>query len=393
MNNTKKHHKFKKITLIFFIFSQLFFLIGCWDVTDLNDLAIVLGSAIDLEENNMYRSSIQIAVPKFIREPNTSQSSSDTSYIESDTGRILRETESKTQRRLSQKLTFAHRRVLLIGEELAKNKGIRDVLDGPTRRPRNQLSASLIVTKGKAYNLLNAKPMFESYSGETLDRLDEVNDIFSLNFLGAAQAISLVGSDLVLPYMGTKKIKFSQSEEVQILGYAQFRDDKMVGKFEAEAAHGLIWLKNKISSYSVILKISEDDYVTYSIKNGTTNIEPIIRNEKIHYKVDVWCNASLIEDSSGADITKTKNINRLNQKLGNHIKVAIQESIDIIKKNKADSAELGLKLKRKYPREWKEKYSKYWNEKIPKLEFSINVQANVIETGHVTEDITQKEEF
>ncbi|NDI35818.1 Ger(x)C family spore germination protein [Chengkuizengella sediminis] len=393
MNKTKKHHKLKKITLIFFILSQLFFLIGCWDVTDLNDLAIVLGAAIDLEENNMYRTSIQIAVPKFIGEPNASQSSSDTSYIESDTGRLLRETNSKIQSRLSQKLTFAHRRVLLISEELANKKGIREVMDGPTRRPRNQLSATLIVTKGKAYNLLNTKPMFESYSGETLDRLDEVNDIFSLNILEAAQAISSVGSDLVLPYMGAKKIKFSESEEIQILGYAQFRDDKMVGKFEGEAAHGLIWLKNKISPYSVKLKITDDDYVSFSIKNGTTNIEPIIKNEIVHYKVDVLCNASLIEDYSGTDTTKTKNINRLNRNLENNIKVAIQKSIDIIQKNKADSVELGLKLKRKYPREWKEIYSGQWNEELSKLAFSINVQANIVETGHVTENITQKEEY
>lgn len=84
--------------------------------------------------------------------------------MDSAVGKTIREANSMIQSRMSRELYYSHHRMIVIGEQLAK-EGMSDVLDIVARFPENRLTAYLVMTKGKGIELLNAQPQFERFSG------------------------------------------------------------------------------------------------------------------------------------------------------------------------------------------------------------------------------------
>lgn len=390
--------KKKVLSLISLFLIPCLCLTGCWDSIELNDIAIVLATAVDIEEDNLYRSTVQVALPGQMGQSQTSGSGGgsgeEISYIDSDVESTLRGAVAKIQTRMSQKITFSHRRVFVVSEDLAKH-GIRDMFDTTARVAQNRLSAYIIVAKGKAYDLLKANPEFERFSGENILYLaEQASGVMSINMRQAAQSMNSLGSDTILAYMQVTKSQLSNnpSDEIEFLGYAQFQDDKMVGTFEGEAAHGLMWLRNQLSPYSTIIEIKDDEHAAINIKNGRVQIKPKLKNEHVEFSIKVDINANLVEDFSRSDISKLEVKDLFNQKLEKHIKDSIESAIKVIQENQADSANLGSLLRRSFPKQWKEKYVKNWYEELSKAKFSIVANANITDDGLVSENISKREE-
>ncbi|NDI34722.1 Ger(x)C family spore germination protein [Chengkuizengella sediminis] len=386
----------KKIQLLIFsLLIDCLLLTGCWDRIELNDIAVALATAVDLEEEHVYRTTVQYALPGKMGASQTTGSGGgaedNIAYIDSDLGKTLREAVTKMQARMSQRITFSHRRVLIVSEELARN-GIRDMFDTTARTASNRLSAYIIVAKGKAYDLLKAEPQFERFSGENILYLAEARGVIKVNMRQAAQAMSPIGSDTILSYMTVKKSQLSNdpSKEIEFVGYAQFQDDKMVGTFEGEEAHGLMWLKDEISPYTTILKIEENKYASVNVKNGNVKIKPKLNDDHVEYAIDIEINANLIEDFTRSDITNNKTQEVLSKSLEEHIDGAIHSAIKVIQENKGDSAQLGLLLQRHHPKQWREKYEDNWYEELAKAKFSIQIKANITDAGLVSENITNR---
>lgn len=131
-------------------------LAGCWDRKEINDVAFVIGSSVD-KENGMYRSALQIALPGNLGGAGSKGGGGGTSggksyYLESKTGITLRSANMEIQAGNSRNLSFSHRRVLLIGEDFARD-GIAPMLDQFARIPQNRLSSLVAVTSGSAYKI------------------------------------------------------------------------------------------------------------------------------------------------------------------------------------------------------------------------------------------------
>ncbi|MDP5276664.1 Ger(x)C family spore germination protein [Chengkuizengella axinellae] len=387
----------KKLLFISLCIFQTLFMTGCWDRTELNDLAIALATAADIEEDDVIRTTVQFALPGKMGGATSGGggggAEDNIAYVDSDVGTTLREAVGKMQRRMSQRITFSHRRVFIVSEELAK-KGIRDMFDTTARVAQNRLSAYIIVAKGKAYDLLKAEPQFERFSGENILYLAEARGVISVNMRQAAQSISSFGSDTILAYMTVTKSQLSNeiSDEIEFLGYAQFRDDKMVGIFEGEQAHGLMWLRNELSPYTTIVEIKEDKYAAINIKNGRIQIKPKLKEDHIEFSIKIDINANLVEDFSRSDMTKLNDKDLFNRKLEEHIKAAVEGAVKVIQENKADSANLGLLVNRHFPKQWEEKYGKNWYEELSKAKFTIIANANITDAGLVSENISKGEE-
>ncbi|MEH6996427.1 Ger(x)C family spore germination protein, partial [Neobacillus drentensis] len=50
--------------LLIYFCGSILFVTGCWDRTEVNDLAIVTAAAIDKKENNQIELSLQLFIPK-----------------------------------------------------------------------------------------------------------------------------------------------------------------------------------------------------------------------------------------------------------------------------------------------------------------------------------------
>ena len=120
---------------------------GCWDRTEINDLAFVMGTSLDLADNGEIRGSVQVAVPITGQGTPRGEGAQGKFFVVSAVGKNSNEVIQGLQRKLSRRLYYAHRSVVFIGEKLAKH-GIKDILDYFSRDPHSRLRSFIMVVKG-----------------------------------------------------------------------------------------------------------------------------------------------------------------------------------------------------------------------------------------------------
>ena len=100
---------------------SLCFLTGCWDRTELNDLAIELGWGLDQAKNNKIEISAQFIIPSKMGMGQSGRSNAGKAFFtESGTGRDTHEAIQMMQTKMSREIFRGHQRVILIGEKWLK---------------------------------------------------------------------------------------------------------------------------------------------------------------------------------------------------------------------------------------------------------------------------------
>lgn len=368
---------------------------GCWDRTEINDLAFVLTTGWDLEEDGQIRCSVLVPLPGQMGGPSGGgggSSGGKSFYIDSEVGPTFRDAQAKLQRRMSRRMFVAHRRTLLISEELAK-KGIREVFDSTSRSPESRMTTYMVITSGKAYDLLNATPKFERFSSEAIRELAKSKTIIDMNMKAVAVELSTPGMDPVVPYMGVKPSEKGEkpSKEVEALGYAQFKDDKLTGILQDKAAYGLAWLKKKNVNVTASLKLPDGATVTVRFFNMNSHIKPRLTGGRLRYEIRAFAMARVAESTGMTDFSQSSVVRKLENAMNDYVKESIRATLEQAKKYHADSAELGAYLWRAYPSVWKNQYSADWPKGLDDAEFDIQAKTVLNETGLIYENVAKGE--
>ncbi|MBT2697213.1 hypothetical protein J7E79_07285 [Bacillus sp. ISL-40] len=162
-----------KTFVMVLMWHTLFFLTGCWDRREVNDVAIVLSTGIDYYNENEIELSVEIVIPETmsaaIKEGGGAPGSR-TSFVESATGETMAAARSKLQQKIARNLFWGHGSATVVGEVLAE-KGIREHMDFFSRLPEARLRNNVFVSEGTAKDLISSLPHLENSSSETLTEL------------------------------------------------------------------------------------------------------------------------------------------------------------------------------------------------------------------------------
>jgi spore germination protein KC len=380
----------KKMRLLIAILLLSLLLSGCWDRTETNDLAFVLTSAVDLEEDGKYRVSYLLPLPGQMGGASGGgggTGGAQSYYIDSEIGKTLRDATYQLQKRIPRKLFLSHRRTVVVGEEVAK-KGITQLFDDVPRLPESRLSTYLIVTKGKGYELLNTKPKFERFPAEAIRELARPPQTMPLSTKDVGIALSF-HSDPIMAYLEKRKSEKGKepTNEVEIVGYGQFLNDRMVGIYKEEAAIGLLWLKNKQMKHMETFPIQDDKNMTILVTSGTGEIRPELHNEQVTFHVRINVTGKVREDSSEQDLNQSAVIHLVEDKFAEHAKQTVEAAIKQMQREGTDSAQLGLLVWRKYPYAWKHGLETNWRDTFKKANFQIEAEASITETGLINQNV------
>jgi spore germination protein KC len=370
-------------------------LTGCWDRTELNDMAFAMSSAVDKEQDGSYRVSYLLPLPGQMGGPSGggggTAGGQESYYIDSETGRSMREAGYKLQQRMSRKLFLSHRRTVLIGEEAAR-EGIGELLDTIPRLPETRLSTYFVVTKGPAWKLLNTKPKFERFPAEAIRELAKAHDKIAGNAKDVALALSF-GGDPVIVYMGEKKSEKTDnsSREVEVIGFAQFKHEKMVGVYDKRLTQGLMWLRQGVQTYTITVESPEDHKaVALDVRSGNSRITPMLEGDDVTINVDLEAKATVRENYSKLDMNHTEDLRVVEKAVSDQITAAVKDTIQAMQKNRTDSAQIGNIVWRRYPAEWKGKLESNWDERFAKAKFNVQVRTNITEVGLINQNVTRR---
>jgi spore germination protein KC/spore germination protein len=240
---------------------------------------------------------------------------------------------------------------------------------------------------------LSAEPQFERFSAEAIRELAKAPFAIDTDLKRVAEKLGKVGSDPVIIYMGVQPSKGpDKNDEITVLGYAQFKGDRMVGVFENDEMQGLNWLLGKPGVYDTTLDVVKDKKATLQVYEGNIKIYPIRQGDHFRFRIEVTAAARVKEDQSGLNFSESRSYLELDRLLAADIRKDMQSTIDRMQRLQTDSASLGILVNRDYPDLWKQSLKDNWRQQLAKCEFEYDIQAKVTESGMIERNVIEGSE-
>jgi spore germination protein KC len=286
------------------------------------------------------------------------------------------------QTKLSREVFRGHRRVIVIGEKLAK-RGLASVLDTYSRDPDIRLRTDMLIVKGStAKDFLEASYPFEDIPAlgamKEHNQVGGLGDTSLLNFLIAFMSD---GTTPVLPIIelihSSKKQDQKNPKGFQMGGLVIFnRGLKLIGSLNIKEGKNYLWLINRLTKQSITVNVPQGNgAASLSLIKMNSKIKPIIQGQTIKCNIVLSGEGTIRENNSNLDLTQEKSLTRLEHILEKKAeKQALQTIEKVQKQYGTDIFGFGEAIHQKYPSQWKG-LKKNWANEFRKVE--VSVQANL----------------
>lgn len=303
---------YQKFILLLFL---PFFLTGCINYTELNELGIIETIGIDKQENE-YLVSVNIIDAK---EENDEGDELRKSY--DATGKTITEAMQNLYLKSNKKVYLSHVETLLLSENIAK-EDISILLDFFLRNQQSRNSFTTIIVKDTTPSTII----------HDTEKSPEINDIIEINsqeygisslisFEDFARMLLEEGTDAVLP---TIKL---ENDRLEIDGYAYFQDQKFISYLTKEESLTFNLLKNK-NSHIVLKHDCNGNQTGAKLEQLST----FYQSKQDHIELSIKGTLSLTENHCNLEEKEALKI--FEEKLKENVKHLLEEqkkrSIDIL---------------------------------------------------------------
>lgn len=374
----------RRVAILCLILS-MFTTSGCWDLTEPNQLAFVIGTALDITKDGQVQVSVQVPVPKNIS--STSQPSggggggSKPYTVISAKGNTVFDAMQKIQEKISRSLFPGHRIAIFISEQLARN-GIDKWLDELKRNPESETRAKLYIVKGqKAKTFLENEVALEQFSA--------VSAVHTEKFLGITQNRIYVfrreTDDLAFaPFVPAISMK---GQEYRINGLAVFNTKKkLVGFLTDQDAWLAWWMTGKLMHRAITQYISAGKgYVTLDLQNLNSDIDLSIKHDQIKANLKLTAMGIVRENSTSLNLLMPQDRDRVQNEINEITRQQIQHTVSKMQQQyNTDIFGFGDAIYRKYPEQWeKMKMKQNWDQIFPHIHVTVQVAMNIHNPGYI----------
>lgn len=373
--------RFRKYGLLIFV---IFFLAGCWDKKELNEVAVVMGVGIDKAETE-YKVSAQVIKPPSGEEGGGGGSELPTWSV-SATGKTIMGAIRNLNELSPRRLYWAHLQVIIFGDELAR-EGVSPLISWFERDRDSRAGALLIVTNGTAEDLLNKKIELGNIPSKSMSELIEGSKLRQISAMEVKlrdlmTMLVTPGIDPVLDVINPKEIR-GEVETFELDGVAIFNGDKLKGYIYGPEATGTEIINNRLN-FTIIegqcpRTQKEGEYFGFQITDFQSKVKPQKKGDRITLKVEVILEGNLLDQTCPIDLLEVENLDLVEKKIAEKIKESIVNEFQVAQEMDADIYGVGREIRRFYPEYWKEikGSSAYLNQ----VDFDIKVKSNVRRSG------------
>ena len=370
---------------------------GCWDRREVNDVAIVSAMAVDKAGDNKIRLAIQFPLAGQLGGPGGGgggTSGGKSWYVDSAVGISLKEASDRLQKSLSRQQYYAHRRVIILGEALAR-EGISPHLDIAFRSAQNRLTALVVLAKGNAVDVLNSDASLEQQPGEMVRELTVNSMKHPRTVKHMVEALVNDGVDVSTPYYISDKTaigdKGETKQRITLEGMAVFRDDKLAGLLKGEHAQGLLWAMNQVRRPGISVSPPDSDqFISIQFTETSAKLKPEIEGDKIRMKVILRAIGHVYENQTGYH-ARGDNLEQLTQIVSDKLKSNVEKSIKMTQEYRSDPCGFGDAIFQKSPSAWK-KIKDNWKEVYSGMEVQVEPHVNLEHTGTILEPAARNKE-
>ncbi|OAS15394.1 Ger(x)C family spore germination protein [Paenibacillus oryzisoli] len=358
----------------------LMLLTSCTDFVEPNQLAFVMGTAIDHAENGNMEVSYQIAIPSKMNSFKNGSSDSDSFIVMSAKGKDVYEATQKVQKEMSRRLMTSHRILIAISEEFMNKNDVSQLFDKLGRDPaNNQRDVTFMIKGNNAKEFLMIKHPMENLSSIAAGKELHINGL--KNFSTRQFIIDSVTQETssLVPVLQIKNVKVNTQKAdplAALSGYAVVNKKlKVAGLLDHFEGEDVVWLSGKGSSIGMTIPWKNGNGVlSFRLTHIRRHIQSVHGHDPRQVVIKVKAQAYLLENTTSLDMSEVTNMEEVKKYLNEQIQARLQLAFDKVQQWGPDVFGIGAYLHRKYPYWWRSQKDD-WNENFKKVE--ANVQANI----------------
>jgi spore germination protein KC len=381
----------KLVCLLILVFS----LTGCWDHYELPARGFVLGAAFDQTDDGRLKLTVQIYKPSQSvggRSDNTGKSYVNITTVDNSFVEAIRDIPVN----LGRKAQLSHLRIILIGEKLAKSKGMGDALDSLFRDHEPRLTIAVAITEGEASRYLNAAPLIENTISQQLfedERSASENSgkAYYMNLLRAAIQMKSEVSDTLIPYVYFNRTQGSPLSN--IAGAAVVQEGRMVDQITPTQMESILALLDKYHGGIVQLECGDREdstadsapanHLSESVEltkvQTKCKVVPTQQPPKVKVHVDIRAEAAIV-GLSCSNIESSESEAKLVKKVEQEMKKQFAGTVKVLQSKRIDVLGIGNEVYRTKPALWKQ-WKQNWRELFAEAEFDYSVHVQLFSTG------------
>lgn len=354
---------------------------GCWDRVEINDLGLINATAYDATPDGGIQYSIQVLIPAGGGDSGKGSSGGQQKksfVVETAVGMDPGDAEKNIQKKFPRRLFRGHRRVIIIGEDLAR-KGLDLMLDSIGRDPQNRLRTNVLVAKGKkGIDILKMDYPLERIPSEAMREMVTIGIEVNANIRDLLIAASGEGTQPIAVAIGPGE----DEKSFKPLGIALFKDMKLAGYINTEETDSYLLTVGRYRKGIIATKIPKNDgVIRVNIKSAKTKISPEIKGNKPCISIKIKGEGSIYGNSTKLDLAVPIYIELAQKEIQEKIKKQVESTIKKVQKEYGtDIFGFGSYFMQFKPKEWKKLENK-WNEIFPTLKVSVSVDFKIKTSG------------
>ncbi|HEX3012343.1 MAG TPA: Ger(x)C family spore germination protein [Syntrophomonadaceae bacterium] len=397
---TKQNNRILILAILLIIFSG--FISGCWDSRELNQLGISSGVSFDIDPKTGDKlMAYQTIIPSKVRSSGGSSGAGGEQTGGGMTPAVfLYHTRGKTWNdALGNYYTHGDRiqfypddLLNICGEELAK-QGLYSVIQTILRFPETRPNSYIMVARGKGSDILEVQDGIETVQGIGVAKQIRLAASFThypeVTILDFSNRLISKTTAPICPILGVHEdtqVNGQKIKNVNIVGTAVFKGDKMIGELNKQESRGFLWVINKVKK-GFIAADSPDGSgkINLSIIRAKSKIKPELIDGNINFIVEITEEGNLTEYNGKQNLTD-KLIKQIEKSEAKQIESDVRAAIDKSFKLNADVFGFGEAVHRKDKKIWKDLVSR-WDEIYPDINIQIKVKTHINEVGDINRAI------
>ena len=381
----------KKLLLILI---TLTFLTGCYNYRELNDLAIVTAVSISKEKDN-YNIAVQVVNPK--KDQDTSSSNEPDFIVYKSKGETLQAAFESLVKESPKRMYKTQMQILIIDEKMAKNN-IKEVFEYLARDPEIRNEFNVLI--GKSDNILETLTPLDNLSSQNI--LDSLKA--SSKYLGNTNLLTFnellsdyqnEKTEMAIPVIkltsqknkddkNTEKIleKTTTTPAIVLDNISIFKDNKLIGYLSTKETVSYNFINNNINLKKIKKDYQNNKYIDYKILKSKSKLE--VTPKKHTITLTIKGNAEINEATYNIDLSKEKNIKKLEKSLNKRLEKMITSSFNSTRK-KYNSDIYGFEdLYYKKDPKYYNKIKKDWDSKeFQKIKLKVKSNIKIVEQGNI----------
>lgn len=392
----------KKIRSVIVLIVISILLTSCASSRELNELAIVTATALDIEDGKILLTN-EVVIPA-ATEPGSPMEDK-VMYIQSR-GETIFDAFRNALLELDTKLYLSHNTLLIFGEEFAR-RGIGDYIDFYLTDSEPRETSYMMVAQGdKGYNQLGINAGLGSTSGDyTTGLIENVEYTPKVRKLTVYEYFKYF-YDFETPVLGViktvEKPEISKRKDkdpsniatADVSGGAVFRGDKLIGYYTGDEMFGFNFMSDEIQGGLIVFH-TPDKFVDYKdliarsgefgsirIIKSKTKQDIKITNGQFHLDIDIRIKGVLGEELQGIELTELDAKDAIERACSSRVEEYIKTAMDKAQKElRVDNFAIKKLVYIKYPDIWKEIEDDWDQDVFPNISYSVKVDTNLVRTG------------